>query len=517
MKEFVLNEKKLKKEYVEIENIINNSNLQISYTILEKILFDKKNYNKLIKYLNNNSLQEFRIFNNFDLLLKISKLSFLDACLLYLKKNGYENNNMYLELSNIVSNLDYSKFINPKEYHKIIIDNKEYKILSYSYFELLKSNSFEEILTKKHFHDIPIKCFIYGLVNYFENNNLLSKYYFPSIVVKRYLDLKNNKLIDYQSINKILTTKDRLQKKVRISRDVYDVISKRYDKDLLKNIIKCYIELCKMFSYDEKYFIDPESDESKKHLRVEYLPHVNKKNNKIVCYEFSEIFGMFLNMNNIKYEIIGKNDNYYGMNHNHLVFRYDDFLIKVDPINTVYKTDFVNTKTNFPLVGITCINKNEETKKQFQNIINNCYQFEEIDLNNDYLPNNKFENDNQIDLSLTNYLIKIDLLLKKINDLKLEPMEKVGYFKQLIKNIFTQEELEKNVFYAIVSNYISLVYIIILNPDLNKTSDTVYLIYQNGKLSFIELNELRYLFENKSLFKFGSREIPGIDSIEKRR
>ena len=70
---------------------------------------------------------------------------------------------------------------------------------------------------------------------------------------KKFLELKNNKLVDYQSVNKILNTSDRLQKKVRLSQDVYNIINKKYDEDSLKNIIKVYLELCKMFIYDEKF------------------------------------------------------------------------------------------------------------------------------------------------------------------------------------------------------------------------------------------------------------------------
>ena len=515
MKNFVLDEIDLSTECIEIKELMNNSTHSISISVFEEILFNDYNYQKLIKYLKNNNIYEFRIFHNYNVLLKTSKISFLEACLLYLKKYNYEDIEKYKELSYMLSTLNFINYINTKEIHNIVIDNVEYKINILSYYEFLTSNSFDNLITKTKINNIPIEKFVYALISYFENKKIFFKYNFPLEIKKRYLNLKNNQIIDYQSINKILETKDKYQKKVRVSYDIFKIINKKYDINPLKNIIKCYLELCKIFAYDEKFFIDSESDESLKHYKISYLPYVNKKNNKIVCYEFPEIFGAFLNINKIIYEIVGGND-FYGLKHNYLIFRYGKFLIRVEPVKNIYNTDFTSVKINSPLIGITCINENEKTKKEFESIVNECYQAKEFSLENDYLPSNKIEDDKEIDDNIKKYLVKIDLIIKKINEIDLQPVEKYEYFKQLIKYLFSNEELKNNIFYSVVSDYYNLIYVIIINPDISISNDNLYLIYKDNKLSIIDVEELRQMFKTKKLIKISKKEILGIEPSKKR-
>ena len=511
MKDFVLGNIELSNEHIDIKELVDNTNHSISVSIFENILFNDKKYNKLIKYLKNPKVYEFRIFQEFNIVLKASKISFLETCLFYLRKYGYENTSKYNELGYILSNLNYREFINTKERYNILIDNKEYNFLVPYFYKFLESDSFDKLVTKNEYDNIPIEKFVYGLISYFENNKLFNKFYFPIDIKKRYLDLKNNKLVDYQSVNKILKTKDKYQKKVRVSYDVFDIINKKYDNNPLKNIIKCYLELCKMFAYDEKFFINSESDDSLKHSRISYLPYVNKKNNEIVCYEFPEIFGAFLNRNKIKYEITNGND-YYGLEHNYLIFRYDKYLIQVEPVKNVYNSDFTNVKINTQLIGISCLNDNLDTKKEFNDILNQCYQSKEMSFENDYLPYNKIEYDKELNDNIKKYLVKIDLILKKINELELKPVEKYNYFKELMKRLFTKEELDNNIFYTVASDYIHLIYVIIINPDISELNDNLYLIYKNNKLSIIDLDDLRELFESKRFIKISKKEIPEINT-----
>ena len=514
MRDFVIDSKELKKECIDINELISNSTHSISCTVFEEILFNENNYNKLKKCLLNSKITEIRIYKEFSLILKSSKVAFLEACLLYLKNYNYEQSNIYKELLYYLSSLNFINHVDTKEYNKIIIDNKRYNILSFRYFEFLDSNKFDELVKNKQYDGIPIEYFVYGLICYFDNNKLFYKYYFPIKMKKRFLELKNNKLVDYQSVNKILNTSDRLQKKVRLSQDVYNIINKKYDEDSLKNIIKVYLELCKIFIYDEKFYISSESDESRKHSRVSYLPYLNKRNNKIVCYEFPELFGAFLKSKNINYEIVGGN-HFYGLMHNYLIFRYHKYLIQVEPVKTVYNTDFTNIRIGKPLIGISCINENKNTQEEFNNILNECYQTMDFTFD-EYLPANKINNDEELENDVKKYLIKIDLILKKSNDLKAGPMEKASYFREMMYHLFNKEELGNNVFYSVVTDRLNLVYIIIINPDALNRDDNVYLIYQDNKLSIIDIEDLRELFKNGLLMKLKRQDIPGIDIAKKR-
>ena len=76
--------------------------------------------------------------------------------------------------------------------------------------------------------------------------------------------------------------------------------------------------------------------------------------------------------------------------------------------------------------------------------------------------------------------------------------------------------MEKNIFYSVVTDHLSLVYIIIINPDILNHDDNIYLIYRNNKLSIIDKDELREMFNFGTFMKLKNQEIPGIDKPKKR-
>ena len=515
MKEFVFDDIKISNKCITYKTL-KDLNIKISSTIFDEILFSKGNYKKLIKYLKNNKISEFRIFNNFDIILRISKIDFLESAILYIKLNQNENNKIYNELLNIKEQLNYEKYINQNEVHIINIDNKEYKIPVSYYFKFLNANNYEELIKQEDYYNIPMPKFIYALVNYFEFNKLFSKFTFPNSLRNRYLELIKYKKVDFEYINKILITKDKYQKRVKISQDVYNILNKKYSDDKLENIIKVYIELCKFFTYDYKFYLDSNDDEAKKHLSVSYLPYVNKDNTNIVCYEFPEIFGYFLKQNNINYSIIGGNK-YYALEHNYLIFRYDKYLIKIEPIKTVYKSDFSNVKTNLPLVGIECLNQNENTKNEFLKILKSCYLPEKIDIQNDILPFNKIDNFQSSSLEFKDCLIKIDIIFKKLKEKNLEPIEKLDYFKELMKYFFHELKTQNKIDYFFLSNYTNIVYIIAYNDINLERDDNLYLMYYKDNLSFITKEELSELFNRKQFLKIGKKEIPGLNLEKKSR
>ena len=43
----------------------------------------------------------------------------------------------------------------------------------------------------------------------------------------RYLEIKGYQKVDFESINKILVTKDKFQKNVKISQDIYNIMKKK--------------------------------------------------------------------------------------------------------------------------------------------------------------------------------------------------------------------------------------------------------------------------------------------------
>ncbi len=515
MNEFILEKKELKNDFIEIRDAVTNTIEYVSESIFEELLFLNKNYQKILKLMKDKNTFEIRIYKDFDLILKIPKTSFLDGCFSYLKKQPLDNQNVSSELFEIKKSLYLKSTMYKDQYHHANMDNLKYDIPVKYYFEFLYSLDFEQNLEKKEFKKIKIEYFLYSLVDYFEKNKLFYRYFFDNVVKMRYLEIKGYQKVDFESINKILVTKDKFQKNVKISQDIYNIMKKKYDEDKFKNILKVYIELCKTLTYDELFFIDETSHDSKRHTKVSYLSEIDSKNNKIVCYEFPEIFGFFLRLQGVNYIVEG-DSKYYGLSHNYLIFRYGKFLVKVEPIKRIAISDFTSSKLNLPLVGISVLNENNNTKLEFFKLLKECYETKEVKIDDEILPATKIEGEQEVSDGIKPYILKLDAIFKKINNQKLSPLDKLSYFKYLINYVFNGRELEKNIHYTFVTNYLDFVYIIALNEEDLLNDNNIYLIYEKNNLSFISQVELEELFVTRKLQKLNSKEIPGLNIDEKR-
>ena len=509
----------LDKEGINYNNQIQNKEYFISNSIIEQLLKNKKNFKKFITVLYDKETTQISIYNFFNKLMEINKIDLLKMILMYIEQKDVVDIDVYQILKEVQKDFNYDCNINKNDYYRVEIDNILYFIPVKTCLDFLTLNELEFtniILNEKSYKNIKLEVLIYSLIDYFETNNLFTKYIFPYNIIKRFVDLKNNKYIDIESMNRCLETKDILLSQVNLNKDLLDVMNKKYDFNTLNNIIKVYVELCNMLVYDEKYYFDEAGnfDVYNKHGDLYHLSKINKDNNKILCFEFTEILGYFLNSIGIKYEVVG-NQNHYGFAHSYIVFRYDKFLIKIEPVLNLFDNDLTNAKTNQRLIGITCINKNENTKKEFNNILSYCYQAKPIKYDG-YLPYNKIENSMELDDKKRSVVNRIDLVLKKIDNDRLGSLDKGAYLKVLMDNTFTQYELENNISYCIVTNYFDLVYIFTINNKNYNNSDNLYLIYKDNKLSFIDKDTLIYMFEHCLLAYLNKKEIPGLQNNNKK-
>lgn len=300
----------------------------------------------------------------------------------------------------------------------------------------------------------------------------------------------------------ILTSYDPYLDKIELNSNLLKNIYKLSEPNTLKYIINVYIYLCNLFTYDFLYYINPSSKRSMRHTKISYLKEINLDNKEIVCFEFTSIFAYFLNSIAVPYQIrqIGEK---YGFLHSHLVFEYNGFLIKIDPTLHILKSDFSNIKLKKELSGIECLNKEPRKIKEFYQILKECYTPLKETYEYDYLPKNKF-NVKEVDKNILIYFQRLDLILKKINDIFLEPIDKASYFLRLMKELF-KEEYNKSIFSCIVSNQESLVYIITIIDRKN-----YYFLY-NGNFNQIEKEVLEKLFYHKKLEYINyENKIPGL-------
>lgn len=505
-------------EGLKVYDFTSNNYKYVYKEILNNLLDSEININKFISFLENNELDIIDIYlNNNNLLLSINKIALLNTLLDYMTNETIINKDIIRKICNIAIKLDYSN-INIKDKLSILVDKELVNIpVSYFYeFLLLEDNYYNLFVSKKekYYKGIEIEKFIYSMDYYFNKNKYFSNYIFPSNIINRFLELKTLQVIDYESINKLNETTDPYLKDVVVSNELENELFNNSYFDKLECILKTYIKLCNMFTYDDLYYIDPISVEGMKHTKINYLKEIGINNNKIVCFEFTAIFGYFLNKLGINYEVI-QDKAEYGFLHNYIIFRYDKYLIKVEPIESVLKNDLTTVKIKSNLVGIYSINQNHSTREEFFNILNKYYKTEKIEYENEYLPANKI-NYNNISFSnkIKEYIIKIDLIVKIINKKELEIIEKITYFKALMKLIFSNQDLQTNIFDCIVvknSNPKSLVIIIALNEISYMNLDNYYLLYDND-LTFIEKDELQEQFNNNYYEYLNEKELPGIKS-----
>ncbi|MBQ8892444.1 MAG: hypothetical protein IJ068_06260 [Bacilli bacterium] len=504
-----LNVLKFEINNIYIKDIIDDKSYFIGYSIFSSILNDQDNYLKFKSGLLDNNISTITILNNQDKILEVNKIVFLEGIFQYLERNNLDNQ----ELHDIYQNLNYSNYVNKNSIYNLDIDNKNYSfdILDYFSFLELSDDLYNKAINELEYKGVDLEYFTYSLISYFKENKLFSKYVFSDSIKNRFIDLMQYKKIDCEALNKILITKDNLSNKFDLSNDIKDILNTKYDNDKLKNIIMCYIKLCKTFNYDEIYYLDESNVDTLKHHDYNYLSQINKTNNKIVCFEFTSIFGYYLNSLGINYEVIGMSD--YGI-HSYLVFRLDNYLIKVEAIKSVFDNDLTNVRIKFPLTGIECLNKNDLTREKFNDILDDCYKSSLVSFENDYLPTNKINNSNDLG-NLNDYILKIDLIFKKIKDLDLSVIDKLSYFKKLIKLVFTSRELELNVFYTTLTSFSDVVFVIALNQVSYQNLDNIYLIYENNNLSIIKKEELESKIQNNEFSYLTSKEIPGINRKRK--
>lgn len=485
--------KYINKDVISISNPSLQNDLNININLLTDLLEKDNYYNALITCLKNkdNYYIEFYGNNKEQFILKIPKIIIVQGIYKLVSQKiivlNHKLKTRLKEIEKIVSINNYS-YIN--KIHVFTADSKKFSIPVADYFKFLNLNEkkFNDFFIYENlkYNGIKKKYFIYGLMKYLKFNDLLRKYLFSPLTLNRIKKIKNMEYLDYESINTYLETSDLYINKIKLDEELEkDLLNKiDFNNINIEDIIKIYIKMCKMFTYDSNFYINNQiGNKSSIHANISNLSLINKTNNKIVCYEFTSIFSYILRKLNINYKIHQKTSEY-GMCHNYLTFRYKEYLIKVDAVLAIMESDLTNAKTNTEIDGLICNNSSIKTRKKFLKHLKNCYQKTYLDLTNEY------QND---------ILTKFDLITSKINSLNLEIIDALAYFYRLSKLLFT------NIILTVVrqkdKNNLKPVVIIYL--------DNLYFIYDYPNLKSIEKDELERKFINKDLEYFKD-EVPGI-------
>ena len=379
------------------------------------------------------------------------------------------------KFDSLKNSISFEKFL---EKHKgnnynIDIDGNKYSIPTEQLISLmlLPNEQFDNLCSSidmKEINGIPKEYFIYASFKFFKENNAFEEYLMPDVVANRYRDIGSLQKIDLQAINKHLTTTDTKYQNIKIDSSLeHEIISGIPENTTdLEKAIYIYIKMCKLLTYDEEYYaVNQKGVATEKHKSTDYISSVTLENNKVVCFEFNLIYSKLLNQLGIHFSSNYKNmvGEAYGAGHANLEFRADKFLVSADSVTSILQGDIMQAKLNQPLVGLKCINKNQQTQQEFKQALTKMYQLvaqqekslseskqvEHIQTLDELLEEYSHMTNNIQDISLNE---RLSILVSKVNSTGMIGIDSLSYVLQLRKILFTEEQRKNNIGVTIVRN-----------------------------------------------------------------
>lgn len=379
------------------------------------------------------------------------------------------------KLDSLKSSISFERFLEKHKGNKynIDIDGNKYSIPIEQLVSLMQlpDEQFDSLCSSvdmKEINGIPKEYFIYAAFKFFRENKALEEYLMPDIVANRYRDIASLKKIDLQAINKHLTTTDTKYQSIKIDSNLeHEIISGIPENTTdLEKAIYIYIKMCKLLTYDEEYYaVNQKGVATEKHKSTDYVSSITLENNKVVCFEFNLIYSKLLNQLGIHFSSNYKNmvGEAYGAGHANLEFRTDKFLVSADSVTSILQGDIMQAKLNQPLVGLKCINRNQQTQQEFKQSLTKMYQLvaqqekslseskqvEHIQTLDELLEEYSHVTTNIQDISLNE---RLSILVSKVNSTGMVGIDYLSYVLQLRKILFTEEQRKNNIGVTIVRN-----------------------------------------------------------------
>ncbi len=471
--------------------IINNKDMLLK---LMDIMLDKTKYSIKLEIKNRESS------------ITISKMSLFQELMKIIEEDNIKiDREVSIKLSNVFRNTNYNV---SDIKHEVIIDNvKEiYPVNLFFEFLYLDKLNYKLISNINIFRGYELSHFVYALMDYLKKNHILDLYDFNSEVIEKIKDLASMQFVDYEAFNKYQDTVDNNLNSIKINKELESILDKEMEngKDTFDKLMKVYLKLGSLFSYDIKFFLG----EYTLHKKIKNISKLNLRNNKTVCFEMYGILAYYLKKLNINYKVYPE-DYKYGSDHPYIVFRYNEYLIKIDLVKSTLTSDLINIKLNDNLNGITCINKNEQTRLSFNNFLNRYYKRKFFDYEEVMLPRTRFIYDNPINDNIKELLRYIDLAYARVND-DLDVMDKMGIFLSSLKQLKNKYYLD-NMDMQVVRDYNNK-YGISMLISLYDGNDYMYVLYDLDYLQIFNRKDMKEIFENANITRLQEKDIPGLDN-----
>lgn len=425
--------------------------------------------------------------------------------------------------------IDKIKYVIPFEHILTIMTMKDEQ------FDEICSNDSIEII-----NGIPKEHLIYAAYIFFIANKIFKNYEIPENITSRFNDIDSFQKIDIEAINKHVITCDFKHKEISLNKELKEEILSGMPKGAsnLEKAIYIYIKMCKIFTYDDEFYVMNQSGvPAEKHRNIEHVSQISLTNNKIVCFEFNIIYAKLLDELGITFcstyqDRIGEA---YGETHAYLEFRSGKYLARADSTTSIIQGDLSRAKLNQPLVGLVCLNKCAKTQREFTKAVSNMYAL----LASEEMTRLKFqisENPSSFKHLMamcqnrqsvtweTSYSLRLALIVRQINRAKVIDIDSLSYVIDLCKTLFSDAERQNNFHIAIVRNYktgsskriakASMIFTISPLGFSQNPSGTIYYYYDCSKNKIVRLSREKL----QSLFDIGTFEyiktehpkIPGI-------
>ena len=502
------------------------SNFFINTLIIENILNNKTYYDYTMRFFNGETNKFIITTESRKFGFSYSKNQLIKAMEAYLKKNNITDSSMinkYNELKGIITLDKLKKDYNDKTIY-INVDNYQCNIDVDEIIKLLEldNNKFREILNNDKINGIKKEYFVYVIKRFIESIKIKDNYCLEGDINNNIDDVLNY-YVDVESLNKLLTTEDTLYKKVTLDKELESIILDNIPKEFndLEKSIYVYIMLCRLLSYNEEFHALGGKINNKFTNYLDVMD-INIKNSSVTCYQFNLIFSVFLHKLGINFKseyANGDGKEAYGNGHVKMFYRVGKFLIMADSTENLLEGDMVNAKTGEKITGIRAINKNQNTKDEFNNSLNKVYNY----IKNKY---NVKEIGSGINSSLK-VCDRIKIIIDELNKRKLTGIDAMGYLLRLRKMYFSEEERSFKIRINVVANsktndgkLAELLAIIRVNENDLENDDTEYYIYKPSnhliKTSFTSLKDKfdsgEYNYLDHDYFP-----IPNIDKKDKER
>lgn len=509
-----------------ISSTIQGNQTTVSKTLLIDLLNNEGMYQYLFQNMDNDfgnvvRISLFKDDAKVDSII-ISRAVLSDLLLSLPKEELSEKEQMRIALITNVSTLNSLRMKYRDDIHFGIIDEESVSIPSLALFNVLtmskeKYNTFLENDTIDLYYDgkthtYSTRVVAYMIVSFMERERILAKYLIPDAVYHRYIDLKNLKTIDFESINKNEKSNDYTQEGisradlVNLSDDITSILDSDIPKtssNLEKAILK-YIRLLSVLEYDQEYF---SSNKLEMQDNLDKVKDITLESNIVTPKDILVIMTYIFKKLDIKYTVDG----------NKVSFKYGEYVLELDLSDDALLKDFAAVKSGEQITSIRCINVNAITKKKFDDYMN--------DINRRHLIGVKKKND--FDRYLAEYKSKyaskslsrkerLALFFKILSSSSLMGTDAVIYQTNMFNKFFYDNDgITMNIISSSKNNYREYAYVpVVILSVINGNEYTHFIIDVNSKeiISNVTTEELKNSFDDKTFAYIDSEtdEIPGI-------